>query len=235
MAKEFISKSGKVAVLIDAEAGVLVVGDASTPLADNAWYRIANTATVSTLPYDVGRIFKTPDNANAITPAIGDDLYPLTLNKICKLDASFSSETGTIDVTDDCTEGYNAVISDGFTTLSGSAGGFFKFAKDNSSLAEAQQKYINKFLDLMTDDGAGAYTITPKNDDAVMLFILKNSDEVEENDIQQWILVEAFISSLTMDNPLKGVQNLDFNWAKGQSPAGLYQRTTNATESVLPF
>jgi hypothetical protein len=229
----FISKSGKQALLVDAEAGTLIVGDAITPLADNAWFRIVSTAAVSTLPFEAGRTFKTPDSGNAITPAIGDDLYPLTLSKICKLDASFSAETGTIDVTDDCTDGYNAMISDGFTTLSGSAGGYLKFSETDGALATGQQKYINKFLDLMTDDGAGTYAITAKNDDSVLLFILKNSDDTDVDDIQQWILVEAIITSLTMDNPLKGVQNLDFDWTKSEAPAGLYQRTTNSTETVF--
>jgi hypothetical protein len=229
----FITRSGKNAMLVDAAAGVLIVGDASTPLADNAWFKIVNVAGSSTLPYEVGRIFKSPDNANAITPAIGDDLYPLTLTKVCKLDASLSAETGTIDVTDDCSEGYNAMITDGFTTISGSAGGQFKFDETNGALATIQQKYINKFLDLQTDDGAGAYALTEKNDDSILLFILKNSDDIAVTHIQQWMLIEAIITSLTMDNPLKGVQNLDFDWTKGESPAGLYQRTTNATETVI--
>jgi hypothetical protein len=227
------SKSGKVAKLIDAEAGTLFVGDATTVLAGDSWFKIVNVAAASTLPFGAGRIFKSPPTASAITPAVGDDLYPLTLTQICKLDASFSAGTGTIDVTDDCSEGYNAMISDGFTDLSGSAGGFFKYSELDSSLVAGQQKYINKFLDLMTDDGAGAYSITPKNDDAVLLFILKNSDETAVGMVQQWIVVEAIISSLTMDSPLKGIQNLDFDWSKGESPAGLYQRTTNATETVF--
>lgn len=228
-----ISKSGLKAMLIDAAAGALIVGDASTPLADNAWFKIVSVATSSTLPYEVGRIFKTGATAAAITPAVGDNVYPLTLSKICKLDVSLSNETGTIDVTDDCTEGYNAMISDGFTTISGSAGGYLKFDETDGSLATGQQKYINKFLDLMTDDGAGAYTITPKNDDNVLLFILKNSDDTAEGDIQQYIILDAIITSLTMDSPLKGVQNLDFSFTKGQAPAGIYQRTVNATESIL--
>jgi len=227
------TKSGKDAMLVDAEAGALIIGDGIVPLADDSWFKIVNVAAASTLPYGVKRIFKSPDGGNAITPAIGDDLYPLTLSKICKIDASLSAETGTIDVTDDCTEGYNAMITDGFTTLSGSAGGQFKVSETDGSLVPQQEKYINKFLDLMTDDGAGSYTIIPKNDDSVLLFILKNSKDTTVGHVQQWMLVEAIISSLTMDNPLKGVQSLDFDWTKGESPAGWYQRTTNATETVI--
>jgi len=227
------SKSGKQAILFDQVKGVLIVGDASTPLADDSWFIINAVAGTSTLPFGVGYVFKSPDSGNAITPAIGDDVFPLTLNKICKADASISAEKGTIDTTDDCSNGYNSNISDGYTTLSGSVSAYLKFNDPIGDIVTTQEKYLNKFFDVITDDGAGSYTLTSKNDDDILLAILQNSDMVAVGDKQEWLLVPAVLTSQTLDKPLKGVQNFDFAWTKGEGAASKYQRTTNATESVF--
>jgi hypothetical protein len=228
------SKSGKDAILFNAAKGALIEGDGITALADNSWFYIVAKAGSSTLPLEVGYVFKSPDSGNAITPATGDDVYPLTFTKICKVDASFSAETGTIDVTDDCANGYNSMITDGFTTISGSASGFLKFAETDGSLNATQKDYLGKFFDIVEDDGAGNYTLTSKDDDDIILAILKNSDQATTvgND-QNWLLVPAILTSNTLDNPLKGAQPFDFNWTKGEGAASLYVRVTNASETVF--
>ena len=228
------SKSGKQAALFNQKKGTLIEGDALTPLADNSWFQINAVAdTGSTLPLGEGYIFKSPDSGNAITPAVGDDVYPLTLEKICKADASFSSEKGTIDVTDDCSEGYNSMITDGFTSISGNVSAFLKFNVPGGGIATTQKEYLNRFFDLVDDDGAGVYTLTAKNDDDILLGILQNSDQTAVGDIQSWLLVPAILTSETLDKPLKGVQNFDFAWEKAEGPASIYNRTTNATETVF--
>lgn len=227
------SKSGKQAILFNQEKGTLIEGDATTPLADNSWFLINAVAASSTLPLGVGYVFKSPDSGNAITPAIGDDLYPLTLNQICKADASFSSEKGTIDVTDDCESGYNAYITDGFTDISGDVSAFLKFNDPSGGIATTQEAYLSRFFDIVDDDGAGNYTLTAKNDDDILLGILQNSDQTAVGDIQVWLLVPAILTSETLDKPLKGVQNFDFSWQKAQGPASVYNRTTNSTETVF--
>ena len=235
---EFKSKSGKQAIIFNAVRGALIEGDGIAALADNAWFIINAYAAVSTLPYEdvnstTGRIFKSPDSGNAITPAIGDDVYPITLTKICKADASVATEKGTIDVTDDCEQGYNAMIVDGFTDISGDIAAFLKFNVPGGGIAPTQEEFLNRFWDIQDDDGAGVYVLTAKNDDDIFLAILQNSDQIAENDIQVWLMVPAILSSNTLDKPLKGVQNFDFSWVKAQGPASVYQRTTNATETVF--
>lgn len=230
---ELKTKSGKRALLFEQELGSLIVGDGIAALADNSWFKINAKAEVSTLPYEVGKIFKSPDNANAITPAVGDDVYPITLNKICKVDVSSSNEKGTIDVTDDCQAPYNAMITDGFTSISGSAAGFLKFNEPGGGLGASQQRILNRFYDIDEDDGAGVYSTTDQNDDDYLMAVLNNSDQVAVGDVQVWLIYPAIISSLTMDKPLKGGQNFDFSFEKAQGPASIYQRTTNATETVF--
>lgn len=230
---ELKTKSGKRALLFEQELGTLIVGDAATPLADNSWFKINAKAAVSTLPYEVGKIFKSPDNANAITPALGDDVYPVTLNKICKVDVSNSNEKGTIDVTDDCQAPYNAMITDGFTNISGNAAGFLKFNEPGGGLGSSQQAILNRFYDIDSDDGEGVYTTEDQNDDDYLMAVLNNSDQIAVGDVQVWTIWPTIITSLTMDKPLKGGQNFDFAFEKAQGPASIYQRTTNATETVF--
>lgn len=234
---ELKSKSGKVAVLYNDTDGSLVVGDAATPLADNSWFRIAAVAGTSLLPFTgnadvdpIGRLFQTPDSGNAITPALGDDVYPVTREKICKVDASISTEKGTIEVTDDCSAGYNSYITDGYSDISGSASAFMKFVAGTGGLGTATKALLARFFDIATDDGAGVYTLTPKNDLDLHLDILMNSDDNAEGQVQVWMSIPAILTGITTDKPLKGVQNMDFNWQKAQGPASIYERTLNAEE-----
>lgn len=229
------SKSGKQAVLFNTVKGTLFVGDGLVALDNNAWYYIVSKADVgSALPLEATYIFKTPDSGNAITPVVGDDLYPLTLTKVCKVDATVSNEKGTIDVTDDCSNGYNANITDGFTTISGSASGFLKFSETDGSIGSTQKDYLNRFYDIVEDDGAGTYTLTAKNDDDIILAILKNSDQATTvGNEQVWQLVPAILQSTTLDNPLKGAQPFDFTWTKAEGAASIYLRTTNSEETVF--
>lgn len=234
------SKSGKVALLFNQVKGALVEGDGVTPLSDNAWYLIAAKAdSGSELPLEVGYRFKTPDSGNAITPATGDKVFPLTLQKICKTDASVSTEKGTIDVTDDCEFGYNAMIPDGFTSISGDSGGFMKFSDIDGNPADAQLEYWKRFFDVVEDDGAGTYSLTAKNDTDILIAMLQNSDQVTVNGsaiptmTQAWLTVPAIVTSLTIDKPLKGPQGFNFAWEKAQGPASLYLRVTNSEEEVF--
>lgn len=227
------SKSGKVAIVFNQKLGALIEGDGLTALADNSWFKIEAVAAVSELPYGVGYVFKSPDNANAITPAVGDDVYPVTLEKICKADATISTEKGTIDVTDDCEEGYNAAIVDGFTGISGSIAAFMKYNVPGGGMVTSQEEYLSRFFDVADDDGAGVYSLTQKNDDDILLGMLQNSDQTEVGDVQVWLMVPAILTGITLDKPLKGVQNFDAAWTKAQGPASVYNRTTNATETVF--
>ncbi|MCK5344840.1 MAG: hypothetical protein KAR20_15620, partial [Candidatus Heimdallarchaeota archaeon] len=204
------------------------------PLADDSWFLInSKAAAASALPLDVGYVFKTPDGGNAITPAVDDDVYPITKEKICKVDANVAATKGTLDVTDDCSYGYNEMIPDGYTDLSGDFTGFLKFNVPGGGIAIGQRGILNRYFDFVDDDGAGVYVLTPKNDDDFLLAILQNSDQISVGDVQSWLLIPAILSGATLGKALKGVQNLDSSWAKAQGPASIYERVTNATETVF--
>lgn len=230
------SKSGKPAIVFNRTRGELVD---SGDLTANSWYEIVSigdTVAGTALPFEdngpVGRMFKV--GTSAITLESGDSVYPITLTKVCKTDASVTREKGEIDVTDDCEEGYNASITDGYTTISGSLGRFMKFDETTGDLSAADETYLSKFYDIIEDDGAGDYTITAKDDDDIYIAILLNSDQATTaTNIQVWEMFPAILTSLSGEKPLKGVQNGDTAFTKAQGPAQIYKRTTNATETVF--
>jgi hypothetical protein len=229
-------KNGKIAALFNFAIGTLVEGDGAVALADDSWYMTAAKAsTGSQLPGEVGQIFKTPTAAiNAITPVSGDNAYPLTLSQVCKGDTSISASNGTVEVTDDCDGGFTAMILDGFTDFSGSFSGFMKFKDADGDLASADQEdFLNRFFDVVTDDGAGTYTVTAKDDSKIIIGILDDKELTAVGAVQIWQLVPALLTELTLDKPLKGAQNIDFSWAKAEGPASIYKRTTVADEVVF--
>jgi hypothetical protein len=231
-------KSGKFGILFNMEKGALIEGDGATALADNTWFRIdAYASSGSALPFSPNgkkRFFKSPDSGNAITPAIGDDVFPITLEKVCTTDTSLSAEKGTIDVTDKCTDGYNESIVDGFTGLSGSFAAFIGYSETTGIMNAEQVEFFNRFYDKQSDDGEGVYDLVAKNDNDMLLAILKNQDQAATvGNTQEWIIIPVILSSMTADDPLKGAQNQDLSFEKGEGPATLYSRVTNATESVF--
>lgn len=233
MAESDRSKSGKFAYVFNQTLGAMIEGDGVTALADNSWFRVAAEAAVSSLPYGVDRIFKTPDSGNAITPAVGDNVYPITLDRICKVDATVNGAKGEIEVTDDCSEGYIEMITDGLTSLSGDITAYLKYKVFDGSVNTTQLEYMKRFFDVQDDDGAGTYALTAKNDTDILLAVLQNSDEVEEGDIQVWVLIPSILTSITLGKPLKGAQSFDSGWSKGEGPACVYNRTTNSEESAF--
>ena len=223
------TQSGLNAALVSAEKGTLIVGDGITPLADDSWFMIDKVASSgSTLPIGkVTAIFKTPDSGNAITPATGDDVFPLTLTTQCKVTAEVNNEKGVIDVSDDCGDGYISSIVDGFTNISGSYSQFLKFDDaDKFDLNSEQEKVLNRFYDTVVDDGAGNYTVSDKNDDPYYLFIFLNRKAAIGEKVNI-LIVPAILSAAASSLENKAGINFDVTGTKAEGWAGVYEMTLN--------
>jgi len=214
--------------------GALVEGDGIAELDPNEWYEVAAFAAVgSQLPGGVvSFVFRTPDTTETpIVPIVGDDVYKLTLTRICKTDAEVSFEEGTIDVTDDCEEGFNANILDDYRGISGTLNGFMKYNDDTGELSTNSKALFNRFLNLVVDDGAGGYTVTATANEKVLLFICLNKNAAV-GDKQNWIIVPAILSGLGSGAGLKDAQKRDITWTKAQGYVSLYQRTVFAADVI---
>ena len=220
--------SGYQATLYSGALGTLVEGDAATALTDDSWYMInAVKATGSELP-DLGltAFFKSPKNSgDAVTPALGDNMYPVTLTEMARVDVSMSTSKGVIDLTDSGDSGYVSSITDGFSDISGSINGFLRFNDPTGGLVTLTKATLSRFFDVVSDSGAGVYGLTAKNDDNLYLFNLLNSEDTDTGCVQTYLIVSVILTATANNQPLKGGQNLDLTWQKAQGWAGLYERT----------
>jgi len=227
--------AGKNAFLSLTQRGTIV--DTVIALDPNEWYEICKVGPATGLPFTapkVGVVFKTPDTSYAtpITLAAGDAVFPLTVDKTCKVDANISNEEGTIDVTDDCSNGYNANILDGYVTISGDVSGFLKIDDITGELVTSAEEVFKRFYDVATDDGESVYTYTDRENAVLTLMICINKNAAI-GEIQNWVIVPILITSFATGAGLKDAQKRDLSWTKGEGPATLYQRTVFADDVLV--
>ena len=227
------SKSGLQAALASAVKGTLIVGDGTAPLANNSWFMISAVKAVgSELPIEkVSAVFKTPDAANAITPAVGDNVWPITVTVQCKVTAELTNEKGSIDVSDDCSDGYMSHITDGFTGVSGSYEQFLKFDSTTQGLPTAQKDVLQRFYDIVEDSGAGVYTLKSKNDDDLYLFVFLNR-AAAIGEKQTCFIIPAILTGANTTEDNKAGMNLSVTWTKAEGWAGLYERVLNVAADL---
>lgn len=195
------------------------------------WYKIAAFGESTALPdLKIGSIFQTPADAlNDITLSTGDEVYPITLTEVCKVDTEVSGEMGTVDATDSCDWPYTVNLPDGFVNLSGTINTMLRFNDDTEELVSVTEDFLVKFFDIVDDDGEGTYTLTAMDDSDVLLFILMNSRSAGTAGIvSNYIITPAVLTSNSMPNAMKDVMKADYSWSKGQGPAMIYKRLTPA-------
>lgn len=220
-----IKHKGSDSILYSAAKGALVTTGVLTA---DSWYKINAFATsASALPtMDIGSIFKTPKNTgDAITLASGDEVYPLTLTEVCKVDLELSGEMGTIDTTDSCDYPYTTNLPDGFTALSGSINTMLRFDEETDTIVDVSTDLLGKFFNVITDDGEGTYTVTDMDDTELILMIFLNGKTSATGKVENWLITPAILTSVSANVAMKDVLKGDFSWSKGQGPACLYKRT----------
>lgn len=224
-----IKFKGSDSILYNATKGTL---QTSGVLAADSWFKIYSVAdSGSALPaLGVTAVFKSPENVgDQITLAAGDAVIPLTLTEVCKVDTELSGEMGVIDTTDSCDYPYNTSVPDGFTSLSGSINTMMRFDEVTEELEDVSQDFLVKFFDIVSDDAEGAYTLTPKDDSDLLLFILLNSKATTNGKIQNFYIVPAILNSVSSNVALKDVLKADYGWTKGQGLATFYKRAIIAS------
>jgi len=194
--------------------------DSGTTVA-NQWYRILEKGENSNLPFFAGFPFRAPkDSSNQITLVPGDSIQPIDEDRYCKTTASMSSEQGSIDVGDDCDPG--AEILDGIIKTSGSFAGLFRFNDATDDFDDVTQSIINRFYDVLEDDGNGIYELIPRTDDPVFMLINLNSD-AKVGQIEIWAYIPINISSMGNSFGNSDAQNKDISWTKGEGKAVFYK------------
>lgn len=206
-----------------AARGTIATSGVLTP---NSWYEIATVGVAPAIPIaKVSAVFRTPDTTGTpITLAAGDSVYPLAITQVCKTEANVEFEVGTIDVTDDCEEGFSAAILDDIKGISGTLNGFASFNDATGALETNTTSIFNRFINKVTDNGLGVYVETEASNEKFLLFICLNKNAAATQ-IQNWLIVPVYLTTLSGGAGLRDAQKRDLAWVKAPGYPSLYQRT----------
>ena len=185
------------------------------------WYFIFNRGAASGLPLAEGFPFRAPEGGSQITLSTGDKIYPLDPDKFCKTSASLSAEEGSVDAGDDCDPG--ATILDGIVKITGSLAGLFRYDDQTGEFDDVTGEIINRFFDIVEDDGSGEYTLTEKSAAPAYLLVCLNSN-AKAGQVENWLFLPIIISSMSMNLGNTDIQNRDLSWSKGEGRAVIYKR-----------
>ena len=159
-------------------------------------------------------------------------MRPITLGEpIAKTEVGLQFEEGSIDVTDDSSDGYNSYVVDGYVEFSSSLNGFLKYNPDTEELEEISDAVMSRFIDTVTDDGQGNYTYTPKENKRLLAFICLNR-RAKVGQKQNWLIMWQYLTSLDVGGGLKDPQKRDIAVKKADGPITRYVRTAIAGDEL---
>lgn len=222
---------GKDGKLYKIAEGNAVTGGASVTLADSGFYKIKSVASSdSSLP--------TPDTSKSgyrkIRPgdvvwlwkgqalAAGDAVIPLTLTLISFVtDVSNSRNGGKTDITtqENVEVGIREYTVSPFSEGSGTINGMVDVD------SEAQKELLSQFSAITEEDDDGHITVykaTQRKQD----YMLSRRETETVGEIAMWEHFPVTVDSLTMDKPLDGAQNFNFNYSLdgGNNPGVIYYK-----------
>lgn len=206
-------KDGKLYSITAEEA---ITGGASVALAASGFYRIKSIASSeSSLPsksasikggkgLKVGQVVHLWKGQ---TLATGDAVIPLTLSLISFVkDVSNSKQGSSFDVStqENLESGTRAYIGSAFSDSSGTING----TVDVDS--EPQRALLNNFEEVTVDDGTNITVLPAKKLNQDYMLSRRETDVSGETAV--WEHFPCVVESLTMDKPLDGEQNFNFNY-----------------------
>jgi hypothetical protein len=127
---------------------------------------------------------------------------------------------GSVDVGDDCDPG--ATISDGILTISGSLAGLFRYDDATQDFDTVTDVVVNRFLDVIEDDGTGTYTLHQRSDAQVYLLTLLNTGGAVGT-TENWLFVPINITSMSVSLGNTDVQNKELSFSKGEGQPIIYK------------
>jgi hypothetical protein len=200
----------------------IVIGDGTITTAASQKYFIISKASASNITLAEGTFFIAPGvGETQIVLKVGDRLLKIDPDRFCKTTASFEFAMGSVDVGDDCDPG--ATISDGILTISGSLAGLFRYDDVTQDFDNVTDIIVNRFLDIIDDNGEGVYNLHPRNDAQIYLLTLLNSGG-EVGTTENWLFVPINITSMSMSLGNADPQNKELSFSKGEGSPIVYKR-----------
>jgi hypothetical protein len=214
-------------VLIDNyNSSNVVEGDGAVTTVGKQKYFVISKATGSTIPVVAGGFFIAPNvGETQITLLVGDRLLKIDPERFCKTTASFEFAMGSVDVGDDCDPG--ATISDGILTITGSLAGLFRYDDVTQDFDNVTDVVVNRFLDVIEDDGEGNYSLHPRSDAQIYLLTLLNSGG-GAGTTENWLFVPINITSMSMSLGNADPQSKELSFSKGEGQPLIYKVPVSA-------
>jgi hypothetical protein len=189
--------------------------------ASSTKYFVIDKGVGSSIPVIAGSFFISPKaGEKQISLATGDKLFKIDPERFCKTTASFEFAMGSVDVGDDCDPG--ATISDGMLTVSGSLAGLFKYDDVTGDFDNVTDIIVNRFLDIIEDDGAGTYALHPRSDAQIYLLTLLNSGGAIGT-TENWLFCPINITSMSMSLGNADPQSKELSFSKGEGAVSIYK------------
>jgi hypothetical protein len=198
----------------------VVVGDGTIETIAKQKYFVISKAATSTIPVPEGTFFIAPAGVSQITLAVGDRVLRIEPDRFCKTTASFEFAMGSVDVGDDCDPG--ATISDGILTITGSLAGLFRYDDATQDFDNVTDIIVNRFLDIVEDDGAGVYVTHQRTDSQIYLLTLLNTGG-PIGTTENWLFVPINITTMSMSLGNADAQNKDLSFSKGEGQPIIYK------------
>jgi hypothetical protein len=209
----------KAQVFIDSLNSSSIVTNGSTT--KDTKYFVIEKGTGSDIPVPTGTFFISPHaTEDQITLVTGDKLFRINPERFCKTTASFEFSMGSVDVGDDCDPG--ATISDGILSVSGSLSGLFRYDDITWDFDNVTDIIVNRFLDIIEDDGAGTYTLHPRSDAQIYLLVLLNSGGAVGT-TENWLFCPINITSMSMSLGNTDPQSKELSFSKGEGGTHIYK------------
>jgi hypothetical protein len=207
----------KANVFIDSFNSTDIVSTGSTTAKQK--YFVISKGASSNIPVPAGTFFKAPSGTQ-ITLVSGDKLFRINEQRFCKTSASFEFSQGSVDVSDDCNPG--AQITDGIVSISGSLAGLWNYNDVTGGFDDLTDMILNHFLDIVSDNGTGTYTLSPRSDAQVYLLTRLNSGGVAGT-TENWLFVPIVITSLSMNLGNSDPQSKELGFSRGEGQAIIYK------------
>jgi hypothetical protein len=200
----------------------VVIGTGSNATVGSQKYFVISKGASSTVPVAEGTFFIAPiASETQITLVVGDRLLKIDPDRFCKTTASFEFAMGSVDVGDDCDPG--ATISDGILTITGSLAGLFRYDDVTQDFDNVTDIIVNRFLDIIDDDGEGVYTLHPRSDAQIYLLTLLNSGG-GAGTTENYLFVPITITSMSMSLGNADPQSKELSFSKGEGSPIIYKR-----------
>jgi len=210
----------KAQVFIDSMNNTSIIsGDGIVTTEANQKYFVIEKSKDSNIPVIKGTFFIAP-TSDQIILLEGDRLFKINEERFCKTNASFEFSFGSVDVGDDCDPG--ATISDGILSITGSLAGLFRYDDETHDFDNVTDIIINRFMDIVEDNGEGTYILYPKTDSQIYLLTLFNSGG-SKTQTENWLFCPININSMSMSLGNSDAQNKDLSFTKGEGLPIIYK------------